>query len=545
MLQAEASPPARAQRSWLLATPVAPTLLAVVGAVLVGVLGVRGADYPAHFMRAELWRQVGLSVWNFHWYGGHPTTTYSIIVPPLTALLGVFTVSALASVLGTWWFSRLMLAYTRGPWAIAGLVAFALTSTVNVVVGRVPFAVGLACAMAAADQWRRGRLVTATVAAVLVPLASPVAATFVCIATAAWIIDARLDRRWNRSDVIAAWLLAGSTVPLVIVSTAFRTEGRFPFRGDQAVLSIALLVILAVVTRERVVRIGALLAVAASVVVFVVPNPLGGNFVRFTQFVVIPLAMMTVGFTHHSRRMALALVVTIGAGWSLQSGAVAALDWSGDESISEWYHEPLVDEVQLRNRDGEPIGRLEIPFTENHWEAYFVASEVPFARGWERQIDLDRNAVLYDPALTPAAYRTWLEESAVRWVAVPDATVDEGGLPEVELIASGRVDDLLTRVWHNRHWTLYEVTDYQPIVDPPANLVAERADSIVVSTPESASVIARYTGVEGVTIMPDGCVVVVEGAMRLDLPRAGTYTISVGAGAMLPGDDVSSCEPDE
>ena len=40
--------------------------------------------------------------------------------------------------------------------------------------------------------------------------------------------------------------------------------------------------------------------------------------------------------------------------------------------------------------------RVEIPFTDTHWEAYRVASEFPLARGWERQLDRDDNGLFYD-----------------------------------------------------------------------------------------------------------------------------------------------------
>ena len=48
------------------------------------------------------------------------------------------------------------------------------------------------------------------------------------------------------------------------------------------------------------------------------------------------------------------------------------------------------------------------------------------ARGWERQLDRDRNGLFYDgpTPLTPARYRAWLLEQAVSYVALPDAPLD-------------------------------------------------------------------------------------------------------------------------
>ena len=74
-----------------------------------------------------------------------------------------------------------------------------------------------------------------------------------------------------------------------------------------------------------------------------------------------------------------------------------------------------------------------------------------------------------------------------------------------------------------------------------ARLVAERVDEIVISTPEAATVVARYEAVDGVAIAPAGCVLDADGAMLLELPAAGTYTVTVDPSAVLPGDDESSC----
>lgn len=255
-----------------------------------------------------------------------------------------------------------------------------------------------------------------------------------CGTRPAWLVDAVLPRRSRppasrRAVITAVAVLAGSLVPLVSLALASPSPGRYPFRGDQVVFSVGVMIVLAAVARERLLRIAAALAVCASVVLFVVPNPLGGNFLRFTQFVVIPLAMVAFGTTQRRSTLPFSLVILVATAWSLQFGVVSTVAWSGDESIEERYHVPLVDEVQRRNAGARPLGRLEIPFTENHWEAFFVAAEVPVARGWERQVDLERNPELYDAGLTAAVYLDWVDRNAVRWIAVPDVDLDDGGGP--------------------------------------------------------------------------------------------------------------------
>ncbi len=524
--------------------PFGPCVTAIAGALAVGFSGVRGGDYPAHLLRAELWERAGVSVWNFHWYGGHPTPSYSVIVPTLVALTGAFVLGAISSIAATYWFGRLVRSYSSSGWAIGGVHLFALCSTVNLVVGRTPFAVGLAAAAGAAWAWRCGRPVAATGWAVLAPLASPVAATFVCIGAAAWLVDAALPqrarpRRSRRSVAIAAAVLSGSALPLVALSFAAGAPGRYPFRGDQVAFSIGMMIVLSIVARDRAVRIAVAMAACVSVMLFAVPNPLGGNFLRFTQFVVIPLAMVAFDATRRRTTIAFAAVIAIGTAWSLQFGAVSTLAWAGDESVDQSYHAPMIDEVRRRNGDGNPVGRLEIPFTENHWEAYYVAAELPFARGWERQVDLERNPELYEPGLTAARYRDWLDRNAVRWIAVPDVELDEGGGPEAELLASGALHGHVRQVWSNANWTLYEVVAARPIVDPPARLLVQRADEIVVATDGPASVTVRYTFVADLSVSPSGCVAAGDdGWTVLTVHRAGVYVLRVDPSSLVAGGDV-------
>ena len=188
--------------------------------------------------------------------------------------------------------------------------------------------------------------------------------------------------------------------------------------------------------RQRVV------AALAAVVVFFVPNPMGGNFVRVGQIVAMPLAVAAVPAGGCSFRAPLVVVLVAAVVWSIQPGVMAARDWWGDESVAAAYYRPLVAEVRARNRDDLPIGRLEIPFTQNHWETVYVAPEVPYARGWERQIDLARNEPLYDAALTVEQYHAWLLANGVRWIAIADVTLDQAGMIEEHLIDGTRPSEI-------------------------------------------------------------------------------------------------------
>ena len=63
---------------------------------------------------------------------------------------------------------------------------------------------------------------------------------------------------------------------------------------------------------------------------------------------------------------------------------------------------------------------------------------MPLARGWERQLDEKANPLFYDGRpLTPERYHRWLRESAVRWVALPDAPLDYSAEAEARLLERG------------------------------------------------------------------------------------------------------------
>ncbi len=146
---------------------------------------------------------------------------------------------------------------------------------------------------------------------------------------------------------------------------------------------------------------------------------------------------------------------------------------AGDPSQQSSYYTGL---LRYLDRHDARHGRVEVVFTREHWESFLVARNVPLARGWERQVDLAVNDVLYHP-LTDARYAAWLRTNAVDYVALPDVAIDYGGRAEAALLR--HPPNYLQKVWGDRHWTLWRVRNARPIVVGPAAIRAQGPASFV------------------------------------------------------------------
>ncbi|MCW3009743.1 MAG: hypothetical protein JWO90_147, partial [Solirubrobacterales bacterium] len=242
----------------------------------------------------------------------------------------------------------------------------------------------------------------------------------------------------------------------------FPEGGTFPFVLSSFLPALALtLLVLALVPREhRVLRAGIGLSALVLVASWALPTPMGGNAVRIGTLFAGP---------------ALALVLLpAGRGRLLALAAPALLWWQVAAPVDDWVrtaHDPSVTERAytglerfLLAQDGPPF-RVEVPFTDNHWESANLgggADGFPLARGWERQLDRKVNGLFYDDApLTRERYRAWLDENAVRFVALPDAPIDYSGAAEAQLLRDGIPG--LRRVYADRVWTVWEVADAAPM----------------------------------------------------------------------------------
>jgi hypothetical protein len=131
--------------------------------------------------------------------------------------------------------------------------------------------------------------------------------------------------------------------------------------------------------------------------------------------------------------------------------------------------------------------------TKSHREAAAIAPHVPLARGWNRQVDTERNPIFYrDRDLTAHVYRRWLHRWAVRFVVLSTAAApDPAAADEADLVAGGL--PYLDRVWSDDQWGLYEVRRPTPLVSPPARVVAYDAAELTISTPTAGRIVVRIT----------------------------------------------------
>jgi hypothetical protein len=347
-----------------------------------------------------------------------------------------------------------------GPGARWGALWLGVATSTLLFTGRLPYALGVALGLGSLLAVQRRRTVLAVALAVLCPLGSPVAGAFLALAAVAVAVAGPSDMR--RASLLLA---AAGILPTALLVAAFPEGGHQPY-AFMAFLPVPLAAagFAALLPREeRVLRLGAVLYGLLAIVALAASTPFGGNASRLGEMFAGPLALCA--FLGPRRAWArparMAIVLLPLAFWQLSAPVKAVLNGEDDQSRFHGYYRPL---VQFLEANDEPPGRVEVVFTDAHWEAAYVAIHHPLARGWERQLDIGRNSLFYDGTLNARTYRAWLEENAVRWVALPDAKLDSSGRVEARLVTSGL--PYLKLRWISPHWRVYEVTSPHSLVVP-------------------------------------------------------------------------------
>jgi hypothetical protein len=469
---------------------LAPAALAAVLATAAIRLGWRGADWPAQLLRIELVEQAGPTIWNNLWFSGHHTPGYGIVFPILAAALGPGLVAVLSCTVAAGCFHLVARGRAAAGRTIAASALFAAGTIVNVAVGRLTFALGLAVGMAALAAVRAGWIAPAAVLALLTAPASPVAGVMLGLALTAWWLHNR------RASLLV--LAALAVAPVAAAAVLFPQGGQFTLRAGALGWSLAVAAVVAVATGAQVVRDGAVLYAAACVATFLVPNPLGANATRLGMFVAAPVLVLTA----RRLRQPLVLLALPAMLWWQWSPAVDGIVRAGrDPTASAAYHEPLVAAIRTA---GPLLGRVEVVPTQRHWETVYVAAELPMARGWERQLDIGRNPLFYGTELDAHVYHAWLREHAVQFVALADGPVDPSGRHEADLVRRGL--PFLEPFWHDEHWQLWRVVDAEPLVEGPARLVEMGSDAMTLDVTADEPVLVRVRYSSHWSLHRPGCV---------------------------------------
>ncbi len=522
-------------RDWLQPKRIAPTIVAAAFAVVYVIVSPPSLDLAAHLLRARLFSAEGFGIWNNWWYGGHNVPGYSVLFPPIAALLTPQVAAGIATT-GTAALFESLVRRHFGPDAWVGALWFGAGTAMNLFTGRLTFAFGLLPAMGMALALQRKRPGLACLLAVLSALASPVAALFAALGAAAYAIGRYIRERRLGAALPGAAAVLGALLPVLLLTIAFPEGGSEPFTLATLwpVVAITVIALAAVPRREWALRAGLLMYGLGCIVAFEIATPVGSNAARLGPLVAGPFAAL-LWYRRRIRWLAVVALPLLYFQWQAPIRDVRTS--AGDPSVSASYYQPLLN--FLGGQQGPPF-RVEIPFTRFHWEAYQVAPRFPLARGWERQLDIKYNHLFYGGALTAASYDRWLHQLAVRFVAVPDASLDFSAHREVALINRGL--PYLRLVYRTRSWRVYAVAAPTPIVSGPATLRALGPNSVTIEAQRPGTVLVRVRfspywalGQGTGCIAPDG------EFTKLRLSRAGPVRLVISFSLGRIGADSPRC----
>lgn len=458
-------------------------IVAAAGAAAYLVLAPRSADLIAQLYRAEILREDGAWLWDAGWFAGHALPAYSVVYPPLGALLGARLVGALAVVAAAALFARLATEH-RGDAGRLAALWFAVVAVAALWTGRITFLLGMAVALGAALALLRDRRALAGALAALSALASPVAGLFAALGVVAWGLA---ERRVAAGAAMAAAALA----PILVLNALFGEGGTFPFVAGAfwPALAATALVGILLPEDERVLRTGVALYAVLLVLAFALPTAVGGNATRLGGLLAGPvLALALAG--RRDRALAIAAVPLLY--WALYPPVADWLRARDDPALHAAFHAPLVEFLREQGA-GPSTFRVEVVPTADKGEALYVARSVPLARGWERQLDRAEGALFYDDVLEPAAYRRWLRARAVRFVALPDAPLDPASEPEARLLR--RPPSWLREVWRTGDWRVFAVAGAPPLATGAARVVSadEQTVALRAAAPGGARLRVRHS----------------------------------------------------
>ncbi|WP_245623009.1 MFS transporter [Spirillospora albida] len=487
-------------------------------------LATEGGDLAAQAAWTDfVWENPG-AAYNFAWYGGMHPASYSVVSPYLMALCGIRTVAVITGTLSAALTAHLLMRFKARMALPAALwAAFALVC--NTASGRVTFGLGLVFALAAAVVAFGGRGTPARRIAGMIALglaatlASPVAGLFLLVLAAALLLTGR------RADGIALAL------PLPVVSGT--TSLLFPFTGVQPIsfTTIVLPAVTSVIAmalcapREwRLIRTGAAVYLLGIALTWLIPSPVGSNVERLALLFGGMFLLTAVARAQGAARIAvLSLAFIVTASWQVVKPVDDVIHTEPAQAAAR-HGRALIEKLDALEADR---ARIEVVPLRSHWESSGLSRDFILARGWNRQVDAERNPLFYEEgALTAASYREWLRRWAVHYVVLPEQEPDWAAQEEAALVAKGL--PYLTEVWRDDHWRVFRVAGQVPVVDDPGAVHRFESAKLVVDMRRPGSALARVAWSPWLTVTgPDaGACLSRDGEfVRLHTRRPGRYTV--------------------
>jgi hypothetical protein len=492
-------------------------------------LPLSGTDLSAAVARADFASRHALSPIDFSWFGGTNQFGYSLVSQYLMALLGARPAGALAAFAASCCFSAI-LRRGRVVHPLAGSLVGTLCIFANLVSGRITFAIGIAfglgCLLALGSPSRRIAYPLAAVLAVLCSGSSPVAGLFLLLCGVALGLTGRI-----RQGVLLA---VATLTPMLVIALIFGAGGWMQMTPVDAITgTVTSLAVGALVTPKQV-RVAALLCAGGIVLAYVVHTPVGANAVRLPVMFALPLI---VGLSERSRWVVLVSGAVVAA---LNPPLVVSdLDDGGDPANYPSYYAALNAELARQPH----IGKIEVVMTPNYWESVYVAHDHLLARGWLRQQDTAQNPLFFkNKAPSAAAYREWLVDNGVAYVALP-SEVSWLGADERRAVhrAAAQVGvGSLRPVWGDAHWQLYRVAGSPGLVDGPATVTRANGGTIKLRFDHPGTALLRVNYNRWLSASHDACLFDAEGWTRVQAPHAGAVEIT---SSLHPSTPAIPCRP--
>jgi hypothetical protein len=453
------------RRELLLGAALTAALAGIVLAV-----GPAPGDAPVHLYRTFLVRD-GALVWDNFWYAGtYPLASYSLLYYLPAALVGNLPLVFAAAVASTVLFSSIALR----EWGRAALWPsriFGILAAAPLFTGLYAYTLGFAAMLATVKLLQLRRFWLAAIFAALTVGFSPLAFAFLCLIVGSYAVSRRGVTRRHLWFAVPLALAAGIEVAALVLFPG-AGGGVYPFHWIDflAVLAVSTLGVL-VARRAR--GAGALVAFFAlwglgSVVIYIVPTPLGDNWTRLSAFI-FPVMLLTASLAGFRPRRLVVFALAVAFTYNLVPYALLVPSRLNNDTQQARFWRPAID--FLRHHE-QPGFRVEVVPTAEHWEAYWIPKAgFPLARGWYRQLDTADNPTLYRSHFGAAAYRRWLRANAVRYVLLSTtAPLDwDGGPQEARVVRSEGSG--LRAVFRSGNWTIYELRHATPLLTGPASPV--------------------------------------------------------------------------